>query len=89
MRRAKFHTSVVYEMQRFASSATSVLQQDTCFIGEIGLGGELRPVQQLSRRIQVTKEEHVFVLRPIVIWMKGSPQTEGGRVGSGICGLGI
>lgn len=29
--------------------------QNTCFIGEIGLGGELRPVQQLSRRIQVGK----------------------------------
>lgn len=30
--------------------------QDTCFIGEIGLGGELRPVQQLPRRIQVKKK---------------------------------
>ncbi|CAN0476297.1 unnamed protein product, partial [Ascophyllum nodosum] len=31
----------------------STERKDTCFVGEIGLGGELRPVQQLDRRIQV------------------------------------
>eukprot|EP00752_Nemacystus_decipiens_P018297 g16413.t1 len=47
------------------SSYTTVpVRSDTCFIGEIGLGGELRPVQQLSRRIQ---EAETFGFSRVVV----------------------
>eukprot|EP00903_Cladosiphon_okamuranus_P019516 g17947.t1 len=47
-----------------SSYTTIPVRSDTCFIGEIGLGGELRPVQQLSRRIQ---EAETFGFSRVVV----------------------
>ncbi|CAM9693245.1 unnamed protein product [Ectocarpus sp. 4 AP-2014] len=47
-----------------SSYTTIPVRPDTCFIGEIGLGGELRPVQQLPRRIQ---EAETFGFSRVVV----------------------
>ncbi|CAM9304580.1 unnamed protein product [Hapterophycus canaliculatus] len=47
-----------------SSFTTIPVRSDTCFIGEIGLGGELRPVQQLPRRIQ---EAETFGFSRVVV----------------------
>ncbi|CAM9770105.1 unnamed protein product [Pylaiella littoralis] len=66
-----------------SSYTTIPVRSDTCFIGEIGLGGELRPVQQLPRRIQ---EAETFGFSRVVVPFTRKNRSAGPRRGRGADG---
>ncbi|CAM9345111.1 unnamed protein product [Ectocarpus fasciculatus] len=73
-----------------SSYTTIPVRPDTCFIGEIGLGGELRPVQQLPRRIQ---EAETFgfsrVVVPFTRKNRSARSRGGGRAGKAGVAAGV